>query len=161
MKRALAILSLVSASCGGSSSSPTAPTPTQPSKAVITVTASPTSQVATCVTTQSLCAATVTVTIAESAGLGGVVNSINSKFRNPAGTVGDDFTYDAAMIVTMSGNNRLPAGSFLTVPTTGTTRIGNLWSQAGIGRVGVLVITVQVTDDRGNAITGTLNVPVS
>lgn len=159
MKRALILTALLATACSGSS--PTEPA--QASRASITVTTSPTSQVATCVNTNALCGATVTVTIQESAGLGGNIDFINSSFRNTAGTIGDAANFPGSMIVTMSGTNRISARGSLTVPTTGTTRIGNLWSQnGGVGRVGVLVITVQMTDDRGNVITATApNVPVS
>lgn len=160
MKRALIVVVVVLISA--CSKSPTAPNQSQASRASITVTATPTAQVATCVTTNALCGATVTVIIQETAGLGGSVDFINSSFRNTAGTVADAATFPGSMIVTMSGTNHFAARGSLTVPTTGTVRIGNLWrSDGGVGRVGVLAITVQVTDDRGNAITGSVNVPVS
>ena len=160
-------LAVALSACGGSSpsapTSSTAPAPAAtPSKASITLAANPSSVVATCATGGSLCAAGVAVTVSESAGVGGNVDFITTSFRTTAGTVADTINVGATAIIGAAGTNHVAPNGRLTVGSpTPPFVIVNIWTRAGIGTVGVMAITLQFTDDRGNVLTATVNVPVS
>ena len=143
----IAIASL--AACGGSSS--TAPTPTQAS---ITVTLSPNPVTATACSPTCQGAngsfrfrADGTLTIQETAGIGGNVNSITA--MHPNATI----VFSVADIVQRSGTNHVAARGTLIVPlSTFTAPLDN----PNATRQAVVPYVVQFTDDRGNQLTGTV-----
>lgn len=135
--------------------------PTAPTMASVTVTTTPTQVVAACGAVVQFCAATVALTFQESAGVAVTMTAIRSSFITPAGTTANVADYDAAKITTLAGSTRIPARGLLRVPSQGTQeQIGNLWPSTA-GRAGTLAITVQMTDDRGNPIGLSVNIPVS
>jgi len=148
VKRVGAFVVLLGAvACGGGN---TAPTPTQ---ANITVTLSPNPVTATaCLPNpcQGLNAlfqfrADGTLTIQETAGIGGIVNSI-SRTVPPTLVV-----YSTSDIIRVSGTNRVPAHGTLTLPLmVFTAPVGT-----NAPRQFVFTYVVQFTDDRGNQLTGT------
>ncbi len=149
-KRVCALVVLLGAvACGGSNST-TAPTPTQ---ANITVTLSPNP------VTASDCSPTCvapngnlfrwrvqgTLTIQETAGIGGNVNSITRTNPTP-GTV-----FGADVIVQLSGTNHVAARGMLIFPLNilhGPVIVPNAPRQI------VFPFAVDFTDDRGNHLTG-------
>jgi hypothetical protein len=152
LKRVSVIVVVVIAlACGGSSNStPTTPTPTQ---ANITVTLSPTPATSTdcSPTCQGLDGRVFrwrvqgTLTIQETAGIGGSVNSITVTAFNP------QIVYTSDTIIQRSGTNRVAARGMLIFPVN---IIYGLVDNPSASRQLVMPFVVDFADDRGNHLTG-------
>jgi hypothetical protein len=149
LRLCVSLFLLAAVACGGSDGS-TAPTPTQ---ANISVTLSPNPVTATdCSPTCQGAdgrlfrwSAQGSLTIRETAGIGGNVNSITVTAFNP------EAVYTSDVIVRMAGTNRVAAHGMLVVPISfGYGLVDN----ANASRQVVLPYVVQLTDDRGNQVTG-------
>jgi Flp pilus assembly protein TadG len=138
---------LVASGCGGDKNTPT--TPSAPKQANITVTASP--NPATASTCSPLCVATNgnsyqfrvtgTLTIQETAGVGGNVDSI----------VSGGISLTSADVTQRSGTSRVAASGSLVFPLN---FVFGAADNPNASRSTVFPITVTFTDDRGNHLTG-------
>jgi hypothetical protein len=99
-----------------------------------------------------------TLTITETAGVGGTLNFVNGTLRDmQTGAVADPggrMSLGAADLVTLAGGTRLPPQGTVTIP--GRLVYGLPYGSAG----GRLTITVQMTDDAGALVTGSTSAPV-
>jgi hypothetical protein len=86
-----------------------------------------------------------TLTIQETAGIGGLVDSITVTAFNP------QFVYTSADIVQRSGTNRVAAHGVLVFPLTS---VYGLVDNPNAARQVVLPFVVRFIDDRGNTVTG-------
>jgi PKD repeat protein len=149
--RVCACMVLLGAVACGSGNSSTAPTPTQ---ANITVTISPNPVTATACspTCQGanalfLFRADGTLTIQETAGIGGTVNSITAIHGTSS------IVSSAADIIQRSGTNRVPARGTLIFPLFVFNVLVDFPNSP---RQVVVPYVVQFTDDRGNQLTATV-----
>jgi hypothetical protein len=137
---ALAAVVMMAATACSSNSSPTAPAPTGPSQARITVTASA-PQLAFSPRVGFAYRVTVPATITEAAGLGANINFVRLRqlFR---GAEIERSEVSSADLIVATGSNRLNASA---------TRNINLIFDVNDGRATSGVLTFGFTDDRGNA----------
>jgi len=139
------------AGCGSSG------TPTGPSSASVTVTANP-SQVTGAPCTGCGAASTdrevlTTLSIQETAGVGGNVTAIEMTLRETAtGAVITSGSFDAGAVTQLAGSSRVPAHGTLSV------RCGVHYPAAQAGRAAALTYVIRVTDDRGNQLSQTVTV---
>jgi len=149
LKQLLVVLAVIeAAACGGGTNSTTAPTPTQAS-VTISVQPSP----VTAVRCNPLCvgasgatfpfSATWTITLQESAGIGGNINAITITPSSGTGTL-PPLTYGSDVVIQRSGTNHVGARGSLSFPMTLV-----YFTTAGSANL-VINISVQFTDDRGN-----------
>ena len=146
-KRACVVLLLISASACGGNSTPTAPPPTQ---ANITFTASPNPVTAT--VCSPACAGSTsgnsyqfqvvgTLTIQETAGIGGNVDSITETNFNP------QLVYTSADFLQRSGTSHVAAKGMLIFPVN---IVYGLVNNPNASRSMVMPWVAQFTDERGN-----------
>lgn len=158
VRTTLLLGTLLAAGCGGGS--PSGPTPA-PSEAAITLAANPNPIVGGacrgCGSTGTDREAVTSLTIRETAGVGGAVSSIAMSLRD-AGTnaVIAAGEFDGAAVVALAGSSRVSAAGTLVVPSVGVH-----YPRDQAGRSATLTYTVRVTDDRGNTVSRDLAVPVS
>jgi hypothetical protein len=149
-KRGCVLLLLMSAAaCGPAGNAPSS----NPTQAAVTVTVSPNPVTATACAPPCLAANTSnlyqfnvagTLTIQETAGIGGNVDSITTTLCSPSCVLA------SADIVQRSGTSRLAARGTLAVPLS---FVYGLTTTPNPSRSVVIPLTVQVTDDRGNKVT--------
>jgi hypothetical protein len=155
-REVLAVALAVLPACGGGGG-PTEPA--GPASATITIAATPPSWAAvpcppsSCGSVTGELEAAGTVAIRETAGLGGNVDSIAVQGRDAGGTVLIQGAFDAAGVRQLAGTNRVAASGSLAVPGVGMHFSPDR-------RPATIVVTVQLTDDRGNRLGPSLAVPV-
>jgi hypothetical protein len=165
MRRLMAVgtLGLMTWACGGDS--PTAPPPPPPPTAAsITVTASPNPIIAadctpaTCGNSGFRYAASTTLTVTESAGVGGNVDFVNMTLRS--GTTNTEvgtLNFGSGEISSFAGgtNHVNPRGSLA------IRNIGIVYTLGGNARQATMTVAVQFTDDKGNRTNHLVTVPVT
>ena len=135
---------------GGGSTAPTAPAPAPPpaARAVVTLDITPASPVAQ-PTGDPMFPWRVswTLTLRETAGLGGNVNFVDVSFVNSFGfQVPNALNYGASEIIQRAGTNHIAARGQLQVPLSMVYRADGFG-----GRTITLTNAVSFTDDRGNS----------
>lgn len=85
-----------------------------------------------------------TVTIVESAGLGGNVDFVNVTLTSTAGSSTSAVNFGAGDVIGRAGSNRVEARSRLQVP------VGVVYTFSTRRSSGNITVEIQVTDDRGN-----------
>jgi hypothetical protein len=101
--------------------------------------------------------AVTTLTIQETAGVGGTVAAIAMVLReNGTNALIASGEFDTAAVVSLAGSSRVPAGGSLLVRTVGVH-----YPRDQAGRTATLTYTVRVIDDRGNTVSRDLAVAVS
>lgn len=131
---------------GCSSNTPTVPTGGI-TRAVIGVTVTPNPVTGTLNPVTTAVTATYTITITETAGLGGTVDFVSSTVYNPStGTQVALTYYDSSDLVVYVGSKRIEAKGTLVVPQTVTYTLPDATVPANLS------ISVQLTDDRQNLV---------
>ena len=95
------------------------------------------------------------LTVTESGGVGGTVNSITLTFRTPDNMELGTLTIAAGDIIDIAGTNRVNGRGTLIV-----RGIGAAYRLSDGSRQGTLTFTVAITDDRGTFTTQSVAVPV-
>jgi len=95
-----------------------------------------------------------TLTIRETAGVGGSVDQIAMRLHRGGQTIAEG-SFAAAAITTLAGSNRVPAAGHLDVPM-----VGPHYDQALGGMMSTLTFTVSLTDDGGHTAQTTVDVTV-
>jgi len=149
----------LTAACGDSKS-PVSATPVAASKAVVTMTLSPSP--ATAIVCSPKCATAtgsfdfalaVTAVLRESAGLGANIDGMEWTLSRAGGTSAP-LVISPTQIISGAGTNHITASSSLSVP------INVVYSTVSGAKDGTVTLVAHLTDDRGNAVTltGTVNV---
>ena len=144
---------LIAPACGSST-----PNPTAVARAVITVTVDP-NPVAAVASTRigTTFSARFKVVITETAGQGGEVQSVKTTlFDELSGAVVGSVFYDSADLVVFVGAKRVEANGTLTVPIQIDYAIPNDVT----AKAARLVAVVDLKDDKGNAVSGSILVKV-
>jgi hypothetical protein len=151
---ALAIMLLAFTSCGGSNPAPT-PTPTAPTAGVFTVTETPNPIIATGGTQGFQFTAAFTLTVTESAGLGGNVSFVNVTLRNATtGVEVGTIQFNPVDIAARAGSSHIAARGTLSIP------LSVVYTLALGGRQATTTIAVQIGDDAGHVSNQLLTVPI-
>jgi hypothetical protein len=157
-KRALAVAVAVLACACGSGDSPASPS----GRASLTLGMAP-SPVLEAVCPPSACGsgatqlyAVGTLTLRETAGVGGRVESLAMTQRTGAGVTQGSGQFDASAVAGLAGSSRFAANGSLEVPG-----IGVHYDPALGGTPATLTVTLQATDDGGHSVSATLAVPVT
>jgi len=148
---ALLAAALLAPACGNS-------TPTIPggiSRAALTFTVAPNPITATQDATTFAVTASFTVTLQETAGLGGEVQFINSAVYDPStGAQVSQNYFDSTDLVVYQGTKRIEANGTLTLQQTST------YTLADHSKAAELVVTTQFKDDRSNLVLASLLVKI-
>jgi hypothetical protein len=163
----LAMLLLTAAACG-SAEAPSAPgsanAPLQPAHGAVQLAVTPDPVPSTVIASAPGDSsvehqAAWTLTITETAGVGGTLNFLNVTLRDQGtGAVaepGGETSLGAADIAALAGTARLAPNGMLTLPG----QLVYALPDASVG--GRLAMTLQITDDTGQLVTSSVSVPVS
>jgi hypothetical protein len=148
---ALAVTLLAFTGCGGKDD-PTAPTPTA---AVFNVTQSPNPIIAGTGSQGFQYTAAFTISVTESAGVGGNVNFVNVTLRNvTTGVELNTVNFTATDVFNRAGTNHIAAKGTLNIP------LSVIYSLALGGRQATMTIAVQIGDDAGHTTNQSFTVSV-
>ena len=153
---AVLLVGLAFVGCGGGAGTG----PSAPAVAALTLAASPGSWAAvacppsSCGPVTGELEAAGSVTIRETAGVGGTVDTIAMQSRDAGGAVLGQGTFDAAGVRQLAGTDRVAASGSRAVPGVGM-------HFAPDRRPATIVVTVHFTDDRGNGLDASVTVPVT
>jgi hypothetical protein len=97
-----------------------------------------------------------TLTLRETGGVGGRVDSVSMTQRTGAGATMGTGQFDATAVATLASTNRFVANGVLSIPG-----IGVHYDRSLGGSAATLTVTLQATDDGGHTISATIQAPVA